>query len=206
MAGIGREGSLRNDEARTLSRRHGWRRDHCDRLPRRPSRSRLTLLLAHGAGANQRHAYMVGTAERLSARGISVVTFDFPYTEQGKKLPDKNDVLEACFRDVFAAVRAKVDGALFTGGKSMGGRIASQVAAKGGIDPAGLVLLGYPLHPPGKPTQWRDKHLPEVKARCSSCRGRADALRPGDLAPRVQAGERDAALRRGGGGPTRTRC
>jgi predicted alpha/beta-hydrolase family hydrolase len=130
-----------------------------------------TFLFAHGAGAGQRHPYITGTAERLRTRGLSVVTFDFPYTESGKKLPDKNDALEECFGAVFAAVKAKIVSSkqsssplLVTGGKSMGGRIASQVAAEGAIDPAALIFLGYPLHPPGKPTQRRDKHLPDVRA------------------------------------------
>ena len=135
-----------------------------------------TYLFAHGAGAGQRHPYMVGTAERLARRGVSVVTFDFPYTEQGRKLPDPGRVLEACFGAVFAAVRAQTEGRLFAGGKSMGGRIASQAAARALIDPAGLVFLGYPLHPPGKPTQRRDKHLPSVSAPMLFVQGARDVF------------------------------
>jgi uncharacterized protein len=135
-----------------------------------------TLLLAHGAGAGQRHPYMVGTAERLRARGVSVVTFDFAYTERGGKLPDPNDALEACLRAVFDAVRSRTKGALFAGGKSMGGRIASQCAAKGTIDPRGLVFLGYPLHPPGKPAQRRDRHLPKIKAPMLFVQGTRDVF------------------------------
>ena len=147
-----------------------------------------TLLLAHGAGAGQRHAYMVGTAERLRARGVSVVTFDFAYTEQGRKLPDPNDALESCLSAVFGAVRARTKGPLFAGGKSMGGRIASQCAAKGAIDPSGLVFLGYPLHPPGKPAQRRDRHLPKVKAPMLFVQGTRDVFGTRDeIAPLAAA-------------------
>ncbi len=135
-----------------------------------------TMLLAHGAGAGQRHAYMTGTAERLRARGVSVITFDFAYTERGNKLPDPNDALEACLRAAFDATRARSEGPLFVGGKSMGGRIASQCAAKGTIDPKGLVFLGYPLHPPKKPEQRRDRHLPKVNAPMLFVQGSRDVF------------------------------
>jgi predicted alpha/beta-hydrolase family hydrolase len=145
-----------------------------------------TLLLAHGAGAGQRHAYMVGTAERLRSRGVSVVTFDFAYTERAKKLPDPNDALEGCLAAVYRAVKPRATGPLFAGGKSMGGRIASQCAAKGAIDPKGLVFLGYPLHPPGKPDQRRDRHLPDVKAPMLFVQGTRDVFGTRDeIAPLV---------------------
>ncbi len=145
-----------------------------------------TLLLAHGAGAPQRHPYMVGTAERLRARDVSVVTFDFEYTERGKKVPDPGDALEACLAAAFAAAKAQAGGPLFAGGKSMGGRIATQAAAKDMIDPKGLVLLGYPLHPPGKPTQLRDRHLPRVRAPMLFVQGTRDAFGTRDeIAPLV---------------------
>ena len=158
-----------------------------------------TLLLSHGAGAGQLHPYLVGTAERLRARGVDVVTFDFPYAEAGKKVPDKNDILEACFRTVFATVRELTPGGdgtgLFAGGKSMGGRIASQVAAKGEIEPAGLVFLGYPLHPPGKPDQRRDAHLPGVRAPMLFVQGTRDPFgTPAELAPLLPRLARGSAL------------
>ncbi len=127
---------------------------------------KVTLVLAHGAGAPQSHPFMVDMATRLAARGIDVVTFDFLYAARGKKLPDRNDVLEACWRAAIAAVRARSGlprHAFFCGGKSMGGRIVSQVAAGGdGLAISGLVFFGYPLHPPGKPRARRDAHLPAV--------------------------------------------
>jgi hypothetical protein len=146
-----------------------------------------TYLFAHGAGANQKHPYIVGTAERLCALGVSVVTFDFPYTEAGRKAPDRGPVLEECLRAVFDAVRTRAEGPLFAGGKSMGGRIASQVAARPegeGIDPSGLVFLGYPLHPPGKPEQKRDKHLPKVRVPMLFVQGTRDPFGgPDEIAP-----------------------
>jgi predicted alpha/beta-hydrolase family hydrolase len=143
-----------------------------------------TYVFAHGAGAGQKHVYMKQTAERLASRGVSVVTFDFPYTARGKKVPDSGDVLEACLHAAFDAVRARTDGPLFAGGKSMGGRMASQAAAKGFIAPAGLVFLGYPMHPPGKAAQRRDAHLPKVKAPMLFVQGTRDVFgTPEEIAP-----------------------
>ncbi len=92
------------------------------------------------------------------------MTFNFPYIDAGKHVPDSGAVLEDAFRDAWASVRET--GPMFAGGKSMGGRIASQAAAKNALEPApaGLVFFGYPLHPPGKPAQRRDKHLPAITA------------------------------------------
>lgn len=109
---------------------------------------------------------MVETAQALAERGVTVATFDFPYMTKGRSAPDKAPVLEASWREAIEAARAheKLAGLpLFIGGKSMGGRIASHVAAQGVESVAGLVYLGYPLHPPGRPEQRRDKHLPDVK-------------------------------------------
>jgi predicted alpha/beta-hydrolase family hydrolase len=117
------------------------------------------LVLAHGAGAGEDHPWLARVAAGLAARGIHVVTFNFPYKAAGRSLPDPGPVLEAAFAEVWRDA-----GAVFAGGKSMGGRIASQAAAKGGLDPApaGLIYFGYPLHPPGKPAQRRDAHLPKI--------------------------------------------
>jgi predicted alpha/beta-hydrolase family hydrolase len=123
-----------------------------------------SLILGHGAGAGQRSAFMVEFARTIASRGIHTVTFNFPYMEGGRTLPDKRPVLDSCYRTVIEAVAARSHRPLFIGGKSMGGRIATHVAAEDPTLPvAGLVLLGYPLHPPGKPDQRRDAHLPEVR-------------------------------------------
>lgn len=146
------------------------------------------LILAHGAGAGQHSPFIVQYAERLASRGLSIVTFNFPYTEQRRRIPDRRPVLEACYRAVVAAVRATVatsETRLFIGGKSMGGRIATQVAA---ADPdlqvAGLVVLGYPLHPPGRPQQLRDAHLTDIRRPMLVVQGSRDAFgTPAELAP-----------------------
>ena len=146
------------------------------------------LILGHGAGAGQQSHFMVEFARALSALDLDVVTFNFLYTERRRRIPDRAPALEACYRAVVAAVRRDVTSAsrwLFIGGKSMGGRIATQIAA---ADPdlpiAGLVLLGYPLHPPGRPDQRRDKHLPLIHRPMLVVQGSRDAFGlPGDLEP-----------------------
>jgi predicted alpha/beta-hydrolase family hydrolase len=124
------------------------------------------LVLGHGAGGGQRSAFMLRAAGELTARRITVATFDFPYMAAGRSAPDKPPVLESAWRTAIEEARAEPDFdglPLFIGGKSMGGRIASQVAAAGVEDIEGLVFFGYPLHPPGKPQQRRDAHLPAIR-------------------------------------------
>ena len=161
-----------------------------------------TLVLAHGAGAGQTSRFMVNFAEGLSARGIDVLTFNFFYTEQKRKVPDRPDVLEACYRAVIAAARsyAPFEGnKVFIGGKSMGGRIASQLAAAGDATAAaisGLVLLGYPLHPPGKPEQLRVAHLPDVRVPVLVVQGERDPFgSPDELRPHFAKAAAPVTLR-----------
>ena len=155
-------------------------------------------MLGHGAGAGQTSPFMVKFAEGLAARGVDIVTFNFLYTEQKRKVPDRPDVLEACYRAVIDAARAHAPFAgnkVFIGGKSMGGRIASQLAAacpeptRGAGDAtaaalSGLVLLGYPLHPPGKPQQLRVAHLPDIRVPVLVVQGERDPFgSPDELRP-----------------------
>jgi uncharacterized protein len=149
----------------------------------------ITLILGHGAGAGQTSGFMTKFATGLAARGVNVVTFNFLYTEHGRRIPDTNNDLEACFRAVIGAVRDKRigRGKLVIGGKSMGGRIASQIAAAGNPDVAGLVFLGYPLHPPGKVDQLRAKHLSDIKAPTLFVQGSRDTFgTPDELLPIIQ--------------------
>ncbi|MCX6550499.1 MAG: alpha/beta fold hydrolase [Acidobacteria bacterium] len=154
-----------------------------------PGPATAALVLAHGAGAGQSSDFMTGFAAALAARSLEVVTFNFPFTERGKKLPDPQPVLESCYRAVLAHVAADRGlGAvpLFIGGKSLGGRIASHLAASRDADesatPAwwdqlhGLVFLGYPLHPPGKPQQVRVAHLPQIAHPILIVQGAKDAF------------------------------
>jgi predicted alpha/beta-hydrolase family hydrolase len=123
------------------------------------------FVFAHGAGAGQRHPFMTGYATALAAAGVDVVTFDFPYMAQQRRLPDKPPVLEQSFRDAIAWAQGEFEGRrLFIGGKSMGGRIATHLAAQPEVTLRGVVALGYPLHPPGKPEQRRIAHLPSLRA------------------------------------------
>ena len=142
-------------------------------------RNRVSLILGHGAGANQLTGFMRLFAAGLAERGLDVVTFNFLYTEQGRKIPDPAPRLESCYRAVIDAVvkHKKLKGnRLVIGGKSMGGRIASQVAASQPADIDGLVFLGYPLHPPGRPDKLRSEHLPKIKAPMLFVQGSRDAF------------------------------
>lgn len=100
----------------------------------------------------------------FGTHGIDVVTFNFPYMDAGRKAPDRAPVLETHYARVWRETAARITGPMIAGGKSMGGRIASQVAAAGGFDPtpAGLIFFGYPLHPPNQPGKRRDAHLPTI--------------------------------------------
>jgi len=148
-----------------------------------PKKSRvgMTLILGHGAGAGQSHPFMRLFAEGLAARGFDVLTFNFIYMERRRGAPDPKAKLEACYR---AVIDSAIDhnllkgNALAIGGKSMGGRIASQVAAEPetGQKVDALVFLGYPLHPPGRPDKLRDAHLPQIKAPMLFVQGSRDAF------------------------------
>ena len=130
------------------------------------------LVVAHGAGGGQNTGFMVRTAEGLASRGIVAATFDFAYMSAGKSVPDKAPVLEQAWRD--ALERARVE----------------MPASQGSPGLAGLVFLGYPLHPPGKPDQRRDAHLPAIAEPMLFVQGSRDAFGTPDeirsLLPRLQ--------------------
>jgi uncharacterized protein len=140
---------------------------------------RMLMVLAHGAGAGQRHPFMVATARGLAGRGIDVVTFDFPYMHARRGAPDKAPVLEHCFHAVIEASRDR-DGLsrdrLFIGGKSMGGRMATHLGAQEVKGLKGIVVLGYPLHPPGQPDKLRVAHLPSITVPVLIVQGERDAF------------------------------
>jgi predicted alpha/beta-hydrolase family hydrolase len=121
------------------------------------------FVFAHGAGGNMNDRGVVQTANALRARGIGVVRFNFLYREKKSSRPDPMPRLKDTFSAVISRVRAEVEPqSLIIGGRSMGGRAASMLAADG-FECNGLLLLAYPLHPPGKPDQLRDAHLPAIK-------------------------------------------
>jgi predicted alpha/beta-hydrolase family hydrolase len=157
----------------------------------RSGSAEAALVVGHGAGAGQSSPFMVRTAEGLAARGISTATFDFPYMAAKRSVPDRAPVLEQSWREAIDRAREELGGLpLFIGGKSMGGRISSQVAAQGAEGLSGLIFLGYPLHPPGKPEQRRDAHLPAIKEPMLFVQGTRDPFGTADeiraLLPRLQ--------------------
>jgi predicted alpha/beta-hydrolase family hydrolase len=148
------------------------------------------LVLAHGAGAGQKHPFMTAVARGLSERGIDVATFDFPYIRAKRKVPDRAPVLEAAFRDAIDDARRTVgrDRLLFIGGKSMGGRMATHLAAQGLDALRGVLALGYPLHPPGRPDQLRTAHLPAITVPVLIVQGERDAFgTPAEIEPAIAA-------------------
>ena len=152
-----------------------------------PADGRAVVVLAHGAGAGMRSDFMAFQAEALGAAGLLCLRFEFPYMRAGRKSPDKAAVLEETWHTVADEARATAgDRPLVLGGKSMGGRIASQAVAAGA--PAdGLVFHGYPLHPPGRPDRIRKAHLPDVKVPMLFVEGTRDPFCPLDTLDEVIA-------------------
>jgi predicted alpha/beta-hydrolase family hydrolase len=139
------------------------------------------LVLGHGAGGTRRTPLLVRLADALSATGRRVLLFAFPYSEARRRLPDKAPLLEATVAAVVRLARDELGAKrVVAGGKSMGGRMASQAAANGPhVD--GLVFLGYPLHPPGRFDKLRDAHLPKVTAPMLFIQGTRDDFARWDL-------------------------
>lgn len=151
-----------------------------------PRDASTVVVLAPGAGADMGAEFMQVFAEGLAARGLSVVRFNFAYAEQGRKSPDRQPVLEDTYRTVVEHVRTKfAPRKLVLGGKSMGGRIASHIVASG-TRADGLVFLGYPLHPPGRPDRIRDAHLYDVTVPMLFVEGTRDPFCPLDTLERVR--------------------
>lgn len=139
------------------------------------------FVCAHGAGGNMDDRGMTQLAGELGSRGISVVRFNFLYKEKRSGRPDPMPRLKECFASVVARTRDEVDpGLLLIGGRSMGGRAASMLAAEG-FACDGLLLLAYPLHPAGKPEQLRDEHLSLIDVPVLCFNGTRDALCRRDL-------------------------
>jgi predicted alpha/beta-hydrolase family hydrolase len=143
-----------------------------------PSAPRFIYVLAHGAGAGMRHPFLRSVSELLANEAIATFRYQFPYMEAGRRRPDPPQLLEATVASAVSAIWERADGLpILAGGKSMGGRMTSGAAAAGTIDRiSGLIFLGFPLHPPGKPSERRASHLSDVQKPMLFLQGTRDAF------------------------------
>ena len=162
----------------------------------RPEGAWATIAVAHGAGAGHRHPFLEGLARSLVDAGIATLRFNFPYVEAGRRMPGPAGHAIATWGAVFAWLEdAAAPGPVWAAGKSYGGRMASMAAADGTIAPAGLIYLGYPLHPPGDPSKARTAHLPDIEQRQVFIEGTNDPfIDPHDQLEEAVASCRDARL------------
>jgi hypothetical protein len=150
-------------------------------------RSRSVAIIAHGAGGNMGSPAIVGLQKRLASR-VTSVRFNFVYSERKKKTPDRQGALVACWRSVADWVKKELEPEkLFLGGRSMGGRMASNLVAEGyPVD--GIFFVAYPLHPPGKPEKQRKDHLASIRSPMLFVSGTNDAFAKLDLLEPVASG------------------
>ena len=147
-------------------------------LPVAPAHAEAALVLAHGAGAGMTHPFMAAIAHELAQRRIATLRYQFPYMERGSKRPDPPRVAMATVRAAVVEASRRLPGLpLFAGGKSFGGRMTSQAQAASSLpDVRGLVFLGFPLHPAGRPSDERAEHLFAVRVPMLFLQGTRDAL------------------------------
>jgi uncharacterized protein len=143
-----------------------------------PAHARAVLVLAHGAGAGMAHPFLAAVAAGLEARGIASLRYQFPFMEEGRNRPDPPRLAQAAVRAAVAsAARLLPELPPFAGGKSFGGRMTSQAQAAAPLPGLrGLVFLGFPLHPAGRPSQERGRHLFDVHLPMLFLQGTRDAL------------------------------
>jgi uncharacterized protein len=138
--------------------------------------AKAVFVAAHGAGSHMDHRSTLQLSQVLRARGFDVVRFNFLYREKGSRAPDRMPKLQACMKAVVEKAREFSYGKKFViGGRSMGGRVGTLLAADG-LQCDGLLLLAYPLHPAGQPEKLRDAHLSRIKAPVLCINGTRDAL------------------------------
>jgi predicted alpha/beta-hydrolase family hydrolase len=151
---------------------------HSEHILVRPPDARVIYVLAHGAGAGMKHPFMTEIAERLASKGVATLRYEFPYMRSGGKRPDPPNVLEATVHKAVEKAAGLAPGLpVIAGGKSMGGRMTSQLLAKNHTLPVqGIAFLGFPLHQPGKPGRERAKHLFDVVQPMLFVQGTRDSL------------------------------
>jgi len=156
---------------------------HVSAILDRPEDARWLLVLAHGAGAGMRHSFMEASVEALAGHGVATLRFMFPYTEAGRKRPDRpSRLLPAITAAISTAGTLEPSLPLLVGGKSMGGRMTSTLASEAGIGPAsGIVFFGFPLHAPGRDGTGRAAHLAGVTVPMLFLQGTRDRLANLDL-------------------------
>jgi uncharacterized protein len=153
--------------------------------PAAPQAGKALFVAAHGAGSHMEHRSMLQLSEVLRSHGFDVLRFNFLYREKGSRAPDRMPKLRACMGAVIEeARRHAASKKLIIGGRSMGGRVASMLAADGCACDA-LLLLAYPLHPAGQPEKLRDAHLPRIQVPVLCINGTRDALCRRDLMDRA---------------------
>jgi predicted alpha/beta-hydrolase family hydrolase len=156
---------------------------HVSGLWVRPEETAALYVFAHGAGAGMNHPFLNGVARGLAAAGIASLRYQFPYMEAGRRRPDPPQLLERTVRSAVAFGLERAENLpILAGGKSMGGRMSSRAAADDGLAGVrGLIFLGFPLHPPGRPATGRSEHLFRVKVPMLFLQGTRDALARLDL-------------------------
>jgi uncharacterized protein len=145
-----------------------------------------SLVVAHGAGAGMEHPLLAGFCRALADADVATMRFNFPYVERGRRSPDTERVLREAWLAASETAMGAADRPVLVGGKSLGGRIASLCAADG-MPAAGLVFLGYPLHPPGRPEHLRDGHLGRIEVPMLFLQGTADPFARPELVAEVVA-------------------
>lgn len=150
-----------------------------------PARAPAVVVVAHGAGAGMDHPFIAGFCRAMSDAGIATLRFNFPYVERGRRSPDPERVLRETWLAAFdAASEGSARRPVVASGKSLGGRIGSMCVADG-MPAAGLVILGYPLHPPGKPDRLRAEHLERIEVPMLFLQGSKDPFARPDLLEQV---------------------
>lgn len=164
------------------------------RTPAETAAKHLRFVYAPGAGSGLSDAFGVYAARELAAHGVETWRFQFPYKEKGRSAPDPPALLQATWRAVVSSVAAVRPGQIVVGGRSMGGRIASMVVAAGEVEVAGLVLLAYPLVPPGRATSDRAEHFPHIAVPTLFCSGTRDNFGTPDQLREAAALVQDATV------------